>query len=346
MSPFSIRRLQPHDAPGLVACVRAIYGETYPCRALYDPREIIRHNETGEWQSAIALDETGRVIGHIALERYGIGPVWEMGMAMVLPEYRSRGIRQHLLWILSEAAANQEIPGIFSEMATTREPLRDVPLFTDSHPCGLTLGLWPSTVVTSSSGSASATRASFLMFFRYRLPCAAHTPLHVPEEYHSLVARIFAQWDFSAEFAAAQPPPAQGELRCEPRQEWNSLYIRVPRVGRDVLGQLDQVCDQFRKSTEFESAYLELPLAQPGADAISRHARNLGFLFSGIGPHFFNDGHALRMQCVKSDPQLDLLKFTHPTGTALSEFIGLEARAIPLRESPQRSEPLDRNWHQ
>ncbi len=343
MSPFSIRRLQPNDAPALVECVRAIYGETYPCRALYDPREIVHHNESGEWQSAIALGETGRVIGHIALERYGIGPVWEMGMAMVLPEYRSRGVRTQLFHFLTDAAATQGIPGIFSEMGTTREPLRDFPRFTDAHPCGLTLGLWPSAVKTNSPDSATVVRTSFLMFFRHRLPYSALTPLHLPDEYHSIAARIFAQWNFSVEFANPEPLPAQGELQLEPRSEWNSLFIRVPSVGRDVLVHLDQVCDQFHKSPDYESAYLEIPLAQNGADAICRHARSLGFFFSGIGPHFFNDGHALRMQCLKSDPQLGQLKFTHPFGAALGEFIGLEARTIQLRESPRRSEPSDRN---
>jgi GNAT superfamily N-acetyltransferase len=327
----TIRRLQPSDAPALVECVRAIYGETYPCPVLYDPGAILHHNESGEWQSAIALDETGRVIGHIALERYGIGPVWEIGMAMVLPEYRSRGVRKQLLHVLSDAAATQAIPGIFSEMGTAREPLGELPGFTHSHPCGLTLGLWPGTVRTNPSSTAPAPRVSFLMFFRYRLPLTKPSPLHLPEEYQSIASRIFAQWILSVEFATPQALPPQGELRLEPRAEWNSLYIRVPRVGRDALSQLDQVCDRFRQSNKFEAAYLELPLAQPGADAICRHARTLGFFFSGIGPHFFNDGHALRMQCLKSDPQLNLLSFTHPFGPALRDFLIQDVRATPPR---------------
>ena len=56
---YTIRRLTPADADGVVVCVRAIYGDSYVHKDLYNPAAIVRQNETGDIVSVVALVATG-----------------------------------------------------------------------------------------------------------------------------------------------------------------------------------------------------------------------------------------------------------------------------------------------
>ena len=70
---YTIRLLRPEDAAGVAACVRRVYGDSYIHPLVYHPDQVVRLNQTGELVSAIALDAAGRVVGHFALERRGLG---------------------------------------------------------------------------------------------------------------------------------------------------------------------------------------------------------------------------------------------------------------------------------
>src|SRR5262249_2214499 len=85
---YTLRRLQPADAPGVARLVEAVYGDSYYPRDLYDPEQIVHLNEAGKLVSVVALDGAGRVVGHYALERPRLTKVAEASDAIVLPEHR------------------------------------------------------------------------------------------------------------------------------------------------------------------------------------------------------------------------------------------------------------------
>src|SRR4051794_32903385 len=99
---YTIRRLRPEDAPGVCHCVLRVHGKAYPRAQLHCPEEIVHRNQTGEWISAVAIDETGLVAGHAALESAELGFVAEMGMSMVLPEHQRHGLLERLRDFLLE----------------------------------------------------------------------------------------------------------------------------------------------------------------------------------------------------------------------------------------------------
>src|SRR5438309_1926458 len=67
---YTVRRLRPEDAEGVVDCVRGVYGDSYLIHTeLYHPEQIVKLNEVGSLVSVVARDGDGRVVGHYALER-------------------------------------------------------------------------------------------------------------------------------------------------------------------------------------------------------------------------------------------------------------------------------------
>src|SRR5262245_34460532 len=117
---YLIRRLTPEDAAGVAELVRCIYGDSYQMvhPEIYHPTQILRLNSTDELVSVVALDATGNVVGHYALERPEPSSIAEAGEAMVLPEHRHHQLMERMRAQLEEEAHRLSLAGIFGQAVT------------------------------------------------------------------------------------------------------------------------------------------------------------------------------------------------------------------------------------
>src|SRR5438552_4164540 len=84
------------DAAGVAACFRAVYGEGYLHPDVYDSARYLADIARGDLIAVVARDQSGAVVGHLALEM-GPGPaVAERGEAVVLPAWRGRGLLERM----------------------------------------------------------------------------------------------------------------------------------------------------------------------------------------------------------------------------------------------------------
>src|SRR5689334_24240554 len=87
-SEFTVRPFVPADAAGVTQLIELVYGDSYYPRDLYEPRQIILRNAAHTLVSVVALDATGRLVGHYALERPHLEAVAEASDAIVCPDCR------------------------------------------------------------------------------------------------------------------------------------------------------------------------------------------------------------------------------------------------------------------
>ncbi|MCX7635338.1 MAG: hypothetical protein N2Z74_06290, partial [Syntrophales bacterium] len=99
---FTIRLMTKEDAPGVVALYRAIYGEHYPIKEMYDPEFIYNQQEKGLMVRAVAVDASGLVVGSQAIYRLeeAYPGLYESGHGMVLPPYRGHSFSNRFLELL------------------------------------------------------------------------------------------------------------------------------------------------------------------------------------------------------------------------------------------------------
>lgn len=116
---YVIRRLHEDDALAVAQCVYRSYGYTYGNEDLYYPERIVHLNETGQLVSAVAVDATGAVVGHLALERPDLGPVAESGQAVVTPAHRGRHLLERLRAFAEDEARRIGLDGIVGYPVTT-----------------------------------------------------------------------------------------------------------------------------------------------------------------------------------------------------------------------------------
>ena len=91
---FNVRLMQDGDAQGVVSLYKAIYGDDYPIREMYDTAFIIRQQEAGLMYRVVVVDASAKVLAHQALFRLSetYHGLYESGHGMVLPGYRGKGV--------------------------------------------------------------------------------------------------------------------------------------------------------------------------------------------------------------------------------------------------------------
>ena len=321
---FTVRRFRADDAAGVCQCFRRIYGDSYPRRDVYDPARLGEVNRSGKLSSLVAQHESGQIAAHIALEPAMLGAVAEVGMALVLPEFRRYGLFRRLREFATLEGGKLGLAGLFSETETDNIAVQTVTRYSERQPCGITLNLWPDAVrLAGPTGTARAGRWSFVLQFGYLKP-PAQVLVHLPTHLRDMVTRIYAQYGLAIDFRGGESLAAGGRSVVNLYPATQSVFFRVQQAGAEALGQLTRTHDDFRRDERFVSMYLELPLAQAQTVEMCLHAERLGFFFSGIGPHYCNDGDALRLQCLKNDPHCTLLRVLHPFAQELLAYVGRE----------------------
>jgi hypothetical protein len=324
-SGYTVRRLRPEDAAGVAACVRRVYGDSYPRLDLYHPEQILRLNETGELVSAVALDAGARVVGHYALERPGLGAVAEEGEALVLPEHRHHHLMEALRGLLEEQAHRLGLTGLFGQAVTNHVFTQKVWERFGLRVCGLSLGALPRSF--QNLAQPLTQRMSLLLGFKYLRP-PAKVVLHAPAHHRAMCARIYDQFGVPVEFREAGPPEGPGEVSVSSLAGLQEALIRVRRVGADTAAEVRRLRGSLGENPAVEAIFLELPLAQPGTPGLCRALEQDGFFFSGIGPCFDTRGDALRLQFLNAEQDMGLLQLHSPFARELAAYVAGERKRV------------------
>jgi serine/threonine-protein kinase RsbW len=115
---FCIRLMRPEEAIEISRCIYRTYKYTYLNEDLYFPERIETMNRDGRMVSSVAVTRNDEVIAHFALLPRPNGKVAEIGVAVVDPKYRGRGLMQLLLNYLIEKAKERGFIALFGNAFT------------------------------------------------------------------------------------------------------------------------------------------------------------------------------------------------------------------------------------
>jgi hypothetical protein len=324
VSGYTIRRFRSEDAAGVTRLVEGVYGDTYYPRDLYSPEEIVHLNEAEKLVSVVALDSTGQVIGHYALERPDLGAVAEASDAIVAVGYRHHHLLEEMRPVLREEAKRLGLTGLVGYPVTNHLFSQKAEDHFGSHPCGVALGLWPRSF--HNMPEPLTQRMSFVVYFDYVSP-ATHV-VHVAAPHREMVSRIYQQYDICCESCEIAPSAETGDIVLEHEPEVQTGTIRVRRAGADTAAAVRQACEKLCDGCGAKAVTLELPLVQPETAEVCRAAEEQGFFFSGLGPAFAADGDALLMQFLSEDLDLSLIEIENPFAKELLAYVASERERV------------------
>ncbi|MDQ3815767.1 MAG: ATP-binding protein [Armatimonadota bacterium] len=330
---YTIRRLQPDDAVGVARIIYRTYGYTYLHEDCYHPERLARLNETGELVSIVAVDASGEVVGHYALERPGMTKVAERGMAVVSPAHRGRDLMQRMRVCLEEEARRVGLIGSYSQAVTHHTYSQRVNEEFGSHVCGIILAGSPRTLVFKQWKSEELPqRISWVIYYDYVTP-PAPAVVYAPAHHREILQRIYAGVGASVEFAEPpagdNAPDEYGEISVSYDPGMDSGMIRVKKVGADSDVEVRRARRDLCEVAGAEAVYLHLPLSQPGTPELCRAVEEEGFFFSGLGPQFAADGDVLVLQFLNVEPfDTGLVKLASPFAQELLEYMAGERERV------------------
>ncbi len=83
---FRIDPVNHENAHHVGTVFRAVYGESFPVRYVYQPDGVLREIEAGRLVSGLALDGDGLPAGYVSMFRVSPNPrLWEAGNVVVVP---------------------------------------------------------------------------------------------------------------------------------------------------------------------------------------------------------------------------------------------------------------------
>jgi len=303
---YEIRRLKADDARQIPDLTERVNGKGYLHAELYHPDRLVRLNASGELISTVAVHHNdGAVVGHIALERPGLGPLAEAGEAMVLPEHQHHHLFERMKAFLDEEGRKAGLAGVFGNAVTFHIFSQRVEEREHSVPTSLMLGASPAHAHRIAGDYPQ--RVSLLSYFKY-LGGAGGTVVHLPERHREIVARIYELLGRKLQFGTPEPPDGSGTLAISYEPSIQRALIRVDEPGQDSAAQIDESRRRLIATTAAEVIYLELPLDDPMSAGLCEEAEKIGFFFSGIAPQAVDSGDRLRLQLCKTPIDLSLLQ--------------------------------------
>lgn len=317
--------MEPKDVPGLVELFRAVYGDNYPIKEVYDPEYLLAHQERREMYHIIARDPKGKVAGHLALFHSSapFAGVWELGHGMVLPECRNLNLNR----TMTEYAHVKLVPElgieqVWGEAVTNHIYMQKTILHLGAgvYETGIEIDLMPRSSYEKERDVAG--RVSAVLTFT-TLKAKAQR-LFLPGVYDEVIRHIYleAPVDFGHTYLEAE-----GSARAEGHSSLRSNLVDAAGVCRVVLLRIGADIRERMAQTEKEmieqgavvfQVFVRLtdPLAGVAVDALGA----CGYFFGGVLPRWFDDDGIL-LQKVIQEPNFKGIQLYSEAAAGLLEFI-------------------------
>ena len=187
---MTIRLFEPEDAAAVVALYRAVYGEEYPYKDVYDPAEIIRRHDSGDTYRMVVCTPAGEVVGHVAISRPSSpnSDLYEVGQLLMRSDYRRSTAALVLLpRALEEIPARYGIDALWGEAVCNHLFTQQMVLRDGFHETGIEVGLVPAAAgATAMQTKPSEERGSAVIVFRLcqNRPQTVFVPAVYEEQLH------------------------------------------------------------------------------------------------------------------------------------------------------------------
>jgi anti-sigma regulatory factor (Ser/Thr protein kinase)/GNAT superfamily N-acetyltransferase len=329
-SNITIRRMHPDEALRVAQCFYRTFGYTYE-EDLYIPERLIYLNRTGEFISVVAVEEdSGEVVGHVAMVRENLGPVGEFTHLVVAPPYRGHDLRRRMGDFLEQEVRRLGIVGLYGQAVTSHTISQKASESRGFHVCGISLAedkpynfkrisSLPGKGDATETGDLPSQRESLVFYFKY-LVTPPPALVYAPSHHQDILRKIYDNLEAPRDFSAPENISGLGELSVNYYREDGLGEIKVKRVGVDTIVEVRRAWRDLVDIAGAEVVYLYLPLDQKGTINICLAAEEDGFFFSGIWPHYDSDSDFLRLQYLKVDLDVQVIQIYSPFGQELLSY--------------------------
>lgn len=283
-----IRTPLPEDSAIISKLFCRAYGYSYVNDAVYYPErynELVANNELF---AAIAVTESGEIIGHIALMKPSIdSEIVEWGMAVSDPRYRGQGIMNHLSQFILEKAIENNFLGIFSHSVSNHYFTQKTNVKLNIKPTALLVGYAYSELQFRGIHEKLSQRESTFIEFRF-LKDENNINVYLPDRHREMIKKIFKNLGKDVNELTKPELINYDEktvLSDSIISALNIAEIIVQHFGKDAINEIKNHVKR-HCIEKIDVIYLILNLEDPAAINMIDQIEELGFFFAGVFPHY------------------------------------------------------------
>ena len=299
---LTIRLFEPEDAAAVVDLYRAVYGEEYPYKGVYDAAQIVCQHENGDTYRMVACTPAGEVVGHVAL--YRSSPpnrnLYEVGQLMIRSDHRRSTAAFTLLpQALAEIPSRYGLEALWGEAVCNHLFTQQMTVREKFCETGIEVGLMPAAAgATAMQQKPTGERGSVVAAFR--LCQDRPQTIFVPAVYEEQLRFLYdgTGCDHTWRLVDDTLPAAvttDGSVQTFPGA--GVARFAFPSIGGDFEQRLVCMeCEASAAGAVVTQAFLRL--TDPGSGFAVAILRRRGYFLGGLMLRWFGDD-ALLLQKVR-----------------------------------------------
>lgn len=299
---ISCRRIRPteEDILEAIRCIHSVWGYGYVHEDLYYIEYYREQMLSGRYISAMAENEHGQVLGHLALEEHNWFPgLPEMCNFVVKPFAQGLGLADKLHVAVDELGTQDHVEGFYVVAVTMHPRSQKIAMKHGFTPCGMIFHFaGPEKAGPMADGDRRLDAAVAV----HILNRTKQHILYLPEECAPFVRRIFTREGLPYE----EIPEKDGlQEERQPRVSYQrdaanrSLDIRIDSIGSGAGQSLEWFRAQEDGDVDVVTVFLNM--SDPSCPTCYRYLREQGYRFSGCLPGS-REGDYLILQDLKGFP--------------------------------------------
>jgi serine/threonine-protein kinase RsbW len=320
------RPMDPSEAIEVAKCVYRAYGRSYTTDMVYYPQRFAKLNTEGKVRSFVAVSETGEIVGHCAfISRRDSPDIAEIGIGVVKPTHRKRGIFQKVSSMAMEAARKAGLKGLYGRAVTNHTYSQRLAHHLGLRDCMILLGNLPSSTYFKGITEQLIQRETLIAHFCF-FDFGAPRPVFVPNHHEDMIRKIYD--NIGASHITFEPvlttpadvPQASSVIITKVLESLGFATISVKIFGHDIVSSVRSITKELCLR-HIDVIYLHLDLLDSMTSSYCSRFEELGFFFAGILP-FDRGGEGLVLQYL-NNVNLDyaLIKAASPFSQQLLAYI-------------------------
>jgi GNAT superfamily N-acetyltransferase len=297
----TFRYLQPGEGSVLSEAIRAVYGDTYDARWVYDPDEVSARLRAGAYVSCVAETATGELLCHEGMSLAAAGDaVAHSGQAVTMPAARGQHLFTRTKRHLMDWATDRGLAGMYSEATAAHPYSQRANLELGAHETGFLLGWIPASVANDAATEQRPRRQSAAIFYT-KLNDGQERKVYAPPRHREIVQGTIELCELRG--TLAEPPAGaetaeRSELHVEVDADHNLALITVLIPGADLETAIAAERHHLFHAKNLDAIYVDMPLDNPATSLLADHLERLGVSYAGIFPNPHANGDVLRLQSL------------------------------------------------
>jgi len=259
-------------------------------------------------------------VGHFAVTPGANGIVGEIGVAVVHPRYRGRGLMSSMLEFLIGVAEERGFTALYGNAFTMHDVSQKTNLRFGFHETALQLGGIPPHSIKPLAERELKGAGGVFSCFRY-LKASPRRTVYLPVRHREILEETLDALGLARTVQASGAPSLEGdsslELILKPLH--HTAHITVARAGEDLERRIR--AKRLELADEgFNTVFVDLNLSDPATPEAAGRLESVGFFYSGLLPDYA-EGDVLRLQYYMTEIHYDEVVAHSEFARRLKEYV-------------------------